>query len=205
MPADEPLVRVLNEARDLGFLGPGPVEPHIEQAKAYLPALPRLGRGGTIMDLGTGGGVPGLPLAYWRQDLNWLLVDAMAKRMAFVRRAVVELGIGAEVVEGRAEDLARQPAYAHQIDVVVARSLAAPAVAAEYVAPFLKAGGKGVIAEPPGGAPDRWSAAGLAELGMRTGHALYAPSATLQILEQVSECPAKFPRRVGVAAKRPLF
>ena len=157
------------------------------------------------MDLGTGGGVPGLPLAYWRQDLRWLLVDAMAKRLAFVRRAAETLGIAVEVVEGRAEELALQPDLAHSVDIVVARSLAAPAVAAEYAAPFLRVGGKAVIAEPPGGAPERWSADGLAELGMRTGHALYAPSATLQILEQVSECPDRFPRRVGVAAKRPLF
>jgi 16S rRNA (guanine527-N7)-methyltransferase len=205
LPADDALVRVLNEARDLGFLGPGPVEPHLEHARAYLPALPRLGRGGTVMDLGTGGGVPGLPLAYWRQDLRWILVDAMAKRMAFVRRAVAALEIEVSVVEGRAEELALQADLAGSVDVVVARSLAAPAIAAEYAAPFLKVGGKAVIAEPPGGAPERWSQAGLAELGMRTGHALYAPAATLQILEQVSACPGKFPRRVGAAAKRPLF
>ena len=91
------------------------------------------------------------------------------------------------------------------VDVVVARSLAAPAVAAEYAAPLLKVGGTAVIAEPPGGAPDRWPADGLADLGMRTGHVLFAPTATLQILEQAERCPEKFPRRVGVAAKRPLF
>lgn len=157
------------------------------------------------MDLGTGGGVPGLPLAFWRTDLRWILVDAMAKRMAFVRRAVADLAIEVQVVEGRAEELGKDPDLARQVDVVVARSLAAPGLAAEYAAPFLKVGGKAVIAEPPGGAPDRWSPAGLAELGMQRGHALYAPTATLQILEQVSECPAKFPRRVGAAAKRPLF
>ncbi len=157
------------------------------------------------MDLGTGGGVPGLPLAYWRQDLRWILCDAMAKRMAFIRRAVDELEIDVVVLEGRAEELAVLPEHAHQVDVLVARSLAAPGVAAEYAAPFLKAGGKAVIAEPPGGAPERWSPTGLKELGMRTGHSLFAGTTTLQILEQVTECPATFPRRVGVAAKRPLF
>ena len=157
------------------------------------------------MDLGTGGGVPGLPLAYWRTDLRWILVDAMAKRMAFVREAVNELGLDVEVREGRAEVLAQQPDLEGQVDVVVARSLAAPGVAAEYAAPFLKVGGTAVIAEPPGGAPERWSREGLAVLGMQRGHALFAGTTTLQILEQVSECPAAFPRRVGVAAKRPLF
>jgi 16S rRNA (guanine527-N7)-methyltransferase len=203
--ADQALVRVLERARDLGFLGPGAVLDHIEQARAYLPALPRVGRGGLIMDLGTGGGVPGLPLASWRTDLSWVLVDAMAKRVAFVRSAVDELGIEAEVVQGRAEELAAKAQWAGSVDIVVARSLAAPAVAAEYASPFLKVGGKAVIAEPPGGAPERWDAEGLAQLGMRRGHQLFAPTATLQMLEQVEGCPQNFPRRNGVAAKRPLF
>ena len=202
---NERLKRVLERARDLGFLGPGPVDDHIEHARAYLPALPRVGRGGLIMDLGTGGGVPGLPLAAWRTDLRWVLVDAMAKRIAFVRSAVDELSLDVRVIEARAEVLAAEAEWRGGVDTVVARSLAAPAVAAEYAAPLLKVGGTAVIAEPPGGAAERWPAAGLAHLGMRTGHVLYAPTATLQVLEQFEACPEKFPRRVGVAAKRPLF
>ncbi len=204
MPADD-LLRVLENARDLGFLGPGPVGDHVEHARAYLPALPRVGQGGLIVDLGTGGGVPGLPLASWRTDLTWVLVDAMVKRVAFVRLAVGALGLDAEVIETRAEEMARDERWAQSVDVVVARSLAAPGVAAEYAAPLLKVGGTAVIAEPPGGSPDRWPAEGLQLLGMRAGHVLFAPAATLQILEQVERCPEKFPRRTGAAAKHPLF
>ncbi len=149
--------------------------------------------------------MPGLPLASWRTDLTWVLVDAMVKRVAFVRSAVAELGLDVEVIETRAEEMGRDGRWSRSVDVVVARSLAAPAVAAEYAAPLLKVGGTAVIAEPPGGAPDRWPADGLADLGMRTGHVLFAPTATLQILEQAEPCPERFPRRVGVAAKRPLF
>ncbi|HVV35042.1 MAG TPA: RsmG family class I SAM-dependent methyltransferase [Acidimicrobiales bacterium] len=200
--ADTDLLRVLERARELGFLGPGPVAAHIEQARAYLAALPA---GGTVLDLGTGGGVPGLPLATWRSDLRWVLIDAMAKRIAFVRWAVEDLGVHAEVVEGRAEELAAETGWRAGADAVVARSLAAPAVAAEYAAPLLRVGGVAVIAEPPGGAPERWPAAGLAQLGMRRGRVLATEGTTLQLLEQVEPCPAKFPRRTGVAAKRPLF
>ena len=202
---DENLVRVLERSRDLGFLGPGPVTDHIAQARAYLPALPRLGHGGVVMDLGTGGGIPGLPLASWRTDLTWVFADAMEKRIAFVRSALEELGIEAEVLLGRAEELALAPGRRGSVDVVVARSLAAPGVAAEYVAPFLKVGGKAVIAEPPGGDASRWPVDELAAFGLRRGHQLFAPTATLQILEQVEECPSEFPRRVGAAAKRPRF
>ena len=203
--ADERLVRVLERSRDLGFLGPGPVEPHVEHARAYLPALPRVGRGGTVIDLGTGGGIPGLPLASWRSDLRWVLVDSMTKRVAFVREAAKELGLEVEAIEGRAEELAARPQWRAVADVVVARSLAAPGLTAEYAAPFLKEGGKAVIAEPPGGSPGRWPAEGLALLGMRKGAVLFAATATLQVLEQLEPAPPKFPRRVGAAAKHPLF
>ncbi|HUR78906.1 MAG TPA: RsmG family class I SAM-dependent methyltransferase [Acidimicrobiales bacterium] len=202
---DEALLRVLERARDLGFLGPGPVTDHVAHAKAYVAALPRVGKGGVVMDIGTGAGVPGLALASWRRDLRWHLVDAMAKRIAFVRAAVEELDLQAEVIEARAEELAADPDRRASIDVVVARSLAAPAVAAEYAAPFLKTAGTAAIAEPPGGAAERWPTAGLARLGMRRGHVLYGPTATVQILEQFEPCPGEFPRRVGAAAKRPLF
>jgi len=158
-----------------------------------------------VVDLGTGGGIPGLPLAFWRTDLTWVLVDAMVKRAAFVASAVAELGIDVEVLEVRAETMAADPRWYAAVDLVVARSLAAPGVAAEYAAPLLKVGGKAVIAEPPGGDPDRWPTEGLERLGLRKGASLYAPTATLQVLEQFAECPARFPRRVGVAAKKPLF
>ena len=196
---------MLEQARELGFLGPGPVEDHLSHARAYLPALPRVGRGGVIVDLGTGGGVPGLPLAMWRQDLTWVLVDAMVKRASFVLTAVEELGIAAEVLEIRAEDMAAAPQWRRAVDVVVARSLAAPGVTAEYAAALLRVGGKAVIAEPPGGDPSRWPAEGLAKLGLRRGPVLFAPTATLQVLEQAEECPERFPRRTGMAAKAPLF
>jgi 16S rRNA (guanine527-N7)-methyltransferase len=158
-----------------------------------------------VIDLGTGGGVPGLPLASWRPDLHWVLVDAMAKRIAFVRSSVQELGLDAEVVASRAEELAAQPGWRARADAIVARSLATPAIAAEYAAPFLRVGATAVIAEPPGGADERWPAAGLARLGLRRGRAITGPGATLQVLEQVEPCPPTYPRRTGVAAKRPLF
>ena len=203
--ANEPLLRALERARDLGFLGPGPVVDHLDHARAYLPALPPQGAGGVVVDLGTGGGVPGVPLAYWRPDLAWVLVDAMVKRASFVQTVVDELRLNATVLESRAEAMALQAPWQHNCDVVVARSLAAPGIAAEYAAPLLKPGGHAVIAEPPGGNPDRWPADGLALLGMRPGAILSAPQATLQVLEQVELCPSRFPRRVGMAAKKPLF
>lgn len=195
---------MLAESRALGFLGPGPIDTHLAQARAYLAALPD-SPGALVVDLGTGGGIPGLPLAFWRSDLQFFLVDSMIRRTDFVSRAIAELGLSATVRCDRAETLGRDPAFRGGVDVVVARSLAAPAVTAEYAAPLLRAGGYALVAEPPEGDASRWPAAGLVELGMRLGPVIREPGGTLQRLDQAEPCPARFPRRVGQAAKRPLF
>ena len=127
----------------------------------------------------------------------------MVKRAAFVTSAVAELGLDAEVLEMRAETMAADPRWAHNVDVVVARSLAAPAVAAEYVAPLLRVGGNAVIAEPPGGDPARWPVDGLAKLGLQRGPVLFAPTATLQVLDTDRRVSGEIPptgRRGGQIA-----
>lgn len=194
-----PLVAVLGEARDLGFLGPGPIEFHVEHAHAYLAALE--GVAGAALDLGAGGGVPGLVLAGERPDLAWTFLDAMTKRTAFLERAVATLGLSVTVLTGRAEELGRE--HRQRYGAVVARSFGAPAVTAECASPFLAVGGRLVVSEPPDGG-DRWPAAGLAELGMGPAAALTGPPALAVVRQEVS-CPDRYPRRTGVPSKRPLW
>src|SRR3546814_7282522 len=97
---DGALVSVLERSRRLGFLGPGPVEDHVRHAQGFLDALE--GVTGSVVDLGSGGGVPGLVLVVERPELSVVLLDAMAKRCAFLREAVEALGADerVEVVEG---------------------------------------------------------------------------------------------------------
>src|SRR4051794_36896370 len=85
------LVAVLEESRRLGFLGPGPVDVHIAHALAFTAGRPEATR---AVDLGSGGGVPGLVLAQlaWPQ-CRWVLVDSMVRRCAFLREAVEDLGL----------------------------------------------------------------------------------------------------------------
>jgi 16S rRNA (guanine527-N7)-methyltransferase len=191
------LVAVLDEARDLGFLGPGPVAFHVEHARAYLPAL--AGLQGAALDLGAGGGVPGLVLALERPDLDWTLLDAMQRRTAFLARAVAALGLdGVAVRTARAEAV---PDLRGGFVAVVARSFGPPAVTAECAAPLLQVGGRLVVSEPPE-AGDRWT--GAAVLGLGAAHRLPGPPG-LVVLTQETPCPARFPRRTGVPAKRPLW
>jgi 16S rRNA (guanine527-N7)-methyltransferase len=160
---------------------------------------------GRAVDLGSGGGIPGLVLAVHWPTAHWVLLDANERRIAFLRQAVAALGVGdrVDVVAGRAEVVARSPSYRATADLVVARSFAPPAVTAECAAPLLHVGGALVVAEPPGGAPDRWPAAGLALVGLMADGHVVDPS--LQRLRQSSPCPDRYPRRPGIPAKRPLF
>ena len=191
------------EAQNLGFLGPGPIATHIERAIDLAKALDAPPE--QALDLGSGAGVPGLPLALLWAETRWVLLDGSATRASFLERAVTELGIGARVavLGSRAEEAARGELRG-SLDLVVARSFAGPAVTAECGSPFLKVGGLLVVAEPPGGDPGRWDRPGLAELGLEPGVARSRPTA-FQSLVQVSPCPERYPRRVGVPAKRPLF
>lgn len=196
------LLEQLERARGRGFLGPGPVLDHVEHSEGFLAALH--GLTGTIADLGSGGGVPGLPLALARPDLRVVLIEAGHRRVRFLDEAVAALGLQdrVTVVEGRAEALGRG-SMRGSLDAVVARSFGPPAATAECAAPLLRVGGRLVVSEPPSGAA-RWPDVGVAMVGLRPIAVVTGPP-RLQVLEQVVACPEGYPRRDGVPAKRPLF
>ena len=200
--AEPALLEQLERARTLGFLGPGPAADHVEHAQGFLAALADVA--GRVVDLGSGGGVPGLVVASARPDLEVVLVDAMAKRCRFLRTAVAVLDLAprVRVVEGRAEHVGRSDLRG-AADAVTARAFGPPAATAECGAPLLRVGGRLLVSEPPDG-PDRWPADGLAILGLAPGPTL-AAGPRLRRLEQVEPCPLRFPRRDGLPAKRPLF
>ncbi len=158
-------------------------------------------------ELGSGGGVPGLPLALHFPQCRWGLVESSVRRAAFLREAVAVLDLHSRVavVEGRAEDVGRWPAWRGRCDLVVARGFGPPAVVAECAAPLLVPGGRAVVSDPPGGYPARWPAEGLALLGMVPDAPVVAGGWAYQVLRQEQPCPERYPRRVGVPAKRPLF
>jgi 16S rRNA (guanine527-N7)-methyltransferase len=157
------------------------------------------------LDLGSGGGLPGLPLACLWSATRWILLDGSQTRADFLRHAVTELGLTNRVaVVGERAEVAGRGELRGTFDCVVARSFAGPASTAECGSPFLRVGGRLVVAEPPGGHPERWDPSGVALLGLElsergTGRTAY------QVLRQAAPCPDRFPRRVGVPTKRPLF
>ena len=198
------LTAVLADARRRGFLGPGPVHHHVRHALGFA-RCPAVAAAGLSLDLGSGGGVPGLVLAAELPASTWVLLDAHRARTSFLSDAVGMLGLGARVtvVTARAEDLGRDARHRGRYDVVVARSFGRPAVVAECSAPLLRVGGGLVVSEPPE-AEDRWPDGPLSTVGLRFLHVEPGPP-RLAVLGQEVPCPDRFPRRVGVPDKRPLW
>lgn len=162
-----------------------------------------------MLDLGTGGGLPGLVLATYRPEFDLTMLEARQRACRFLREAVATLELTrVTVVEARAEDAARRPDLRESFDAVVARSFGPPAVTAECAVGFLRPGGRLVVSEPPGDeerdTADRWPDPGLTELGLSTPAAGGGPGASFVLMEK-TRADDRWPRRVGVPAKRPLW
>lgn len=206
------LDEVLRQAQDLGFLGPGEPGRHREHAAAFV-ALVREELGAQppdrFLDLGSGGGLPGLVLAEAFPDTPGTLLDSQHRRTAFLEQAVAGLGWEDRitVANARAEDAARDPAHRGRYGLVVARSFAGPGITAECAVGFLSAGGRLIVSEPPTAVPARWDPVGLARLGFEppTPRITSQPGATIAILSTAAGPLDRWPRRPGIPAKRPLW
>ena len=199
------VVKILEEAREWGFLGPGPVADQVAHALAFALIIDRGAVPTHAVDLGCGGGLPGLVLATRYRHTSWVFVDAHRRRIDFLADAVQRLRFAhCRVVCERAEILGRDIDFRRRFDLVVTRGFGPPAVTAECAAPFLGIGGRVLVSEPPGSDRGRWSEPGLAQLGLALAETAPGPPA-FQVLVQESLVSERFPRRVGVPTKRPIF
>lgn len=167
MPASPALVRALTEAQRLGFLGERDLDEVIAHARGFVTALDDLTgiARGRIVDLGAGGGVPGLVIADERPAWALTLVDRRAKRTDFLQRMVTRLG-WTDRVEVRCadvDDLIRESP--HHFVAAVARGFGPPERTLTVAEQLTVPRGRIVVSEPPGG--DRWDPALLDRLGLQ--------------------------------------
>lgn len=156
------LVDALTEAQHLGFLGARPITEVVEHAGAFVQALKTLSAGARVIDLGSGGGVPGLVIAAARPDLHVTLLDRRTKRTDFLERNVRRMG-WTERVSVVATDVAAfhpDPLF----DAAVARGFGPPAETLSVAVRLARVGGRVVISEPPTG--DRWDIDALTRAGV---------------------------------------
>ena len=153
-----------------------------------------------VVDVGSGNGSPGIPLAvdYGRPVT---LLEAASRKAAFLRQVVVELGIEAPVVAERSEQYARA-AGRDRFDLVLARALAPPPVALELCLPLARAGGRVLLwtGEIDGDVIDRVAA----QLAARVSRIEPYGGRRLVEVAKLGATPERFPRRPGMAGKRPL-
>lgn len=213
---DQPLpgnvLRSFEIAQDLGFIGKGDIQFHVRHAREFASVLRDQGFPSdercSLLDLGSGGGLPGLVLAHLFPEANVVLLDANQRRTAFLEEALVRCDLQGrvKVLRSRAEEAARSPEMRGAFRAVVARSFAAPAVTAECAAGFLQVNGLLVVSEPPETSLEgsRWDVAALESLGLRSAGRVQATFG-FQVLVQEKPCPERYPRKTGVPGKRPLF
>jgi 16S rRNA (guanine527-N7)-methyltransferase len=183
---------------------------HLLDAVAALPLVDRLSPD-RALDLGTGGGVPGLVLAIARPDVRWTLVDSVGKKVDALREIVVTLGLrNVQPLAGRAELLGRATAHREAHDLVTARACASLPVLAEYALPLLRRGGtllawKGRLSDDE----LRAGAAAAAELGgdgpetAATGLSVLGDHRFILVRKE-RPTPVRYPRRPGDPAREPL-
>ena len=171
-----------------------------------LALLPHLGGTRTLIDVGTGGGMPGIPLKLAAPELAVTLLEADHRKAAFLAHAAARLGIDVEIVSERAEVAAHGP-LRECFDAATSRALAALPVAAELCLPFVRVGGRWLAMAAD--VDVEAARAALEELGGATPHVVPAASAVRErgvvvVVEKARPTPDRYPRRPGVPGKHPL-
>ena len=167
-------------------------------------------QGASCLEVGSGGGFPSVPLMIFRPDLSFVLVESVGKKCSFLEKAVAELGLNARVVNGRAEELAREARYREKFDVCCARAVARLNTLAEYCVPFVKVGGvfvayKGDAAEEIEEAANAFRVLGCRlQSNERFTLPAGAGDRTIVTAEKVRPTPAAYPRGRGKERSKPL-
>lgn len=197
--------RWIDRAHELGLVGEA-TEKALEHSRAFSVLLGRYGVDRWV-DLGSGGGIPGLVLALELPASHGLLVEARQRRAAFLVEALRDLGWmdRVRVAAERGEVLARRKDLREQADALVARGFGAPAVTAEIGSGFVRVGGVFVVSDPPAGAGSRWAAhEALARIGLAPEDVIVGPP-HFTVLRKVAPLAEEFPRRTGIPERRPLW
>ena len=174
-----------------------------------LDKLPGVRR---VVDVGSGAGFPGLPLKLAFPGIELHLVESVGKKTAFLEHVAGLLGLEDVIIhQGRAETLAHQPELRESFDLALVRGVARMSLLLEYALPFCKVGGR-AVAHKHGGLDAELAEAGraLSELGGRVSgvHPVTLEELTdnrvVVSFEKIAPTPERYPRRVGIPAKRPL-
>lgn len=168
--------------------------------------------GKSIIDIGTGGGFPGIPLKIMKEDLDVTLLDSLNKRIVFLDEVIKNLNLeGIRAIHGRAEELSRNKEYREQYDIAVARAVASLDTLTEYCLPFVKPGGHFVAMKGPDMEEELNSSMNaINTLGGKLVESkeVKIPESdirhSLVVIKKVNKTAKKYPRGGGKPRKKPL-
>lgn len=188
----------INEAADRNYLDSLNAVKHLDGVSA-------------LIDVGTGAGFPGIPIAIACPHIKVTLLDALQKRVGFLQSVIDELGLNAEAVHGRAEDMARKPEFRDAFDVATARAVAEMNVLCEWLLPFVKAEGRMLALKGPGAEEELVRAENaLVQLNAEKIAVHPAPvpgrdwAHKIVEVKKTAPTPDRFPRRASAIEKKPL-
>ena len=165
-----------------------------------------------VIDIGTGGGFPGMPLKIYKEDIEVVLLDSLNKRINYLNEVIKSLNLtDISAVHGRAEDFGQNKNYREKFDIAVSRAVASLNILSEYCLPFVKVGGyfismKGQDVEEE----IKESSKAISVLGGRVEKKVDVtiPNSdiihSLIIIKKIKETPTKYPRNAGKPKKNPL-
>ena len=186
---------------------------HLLDCVTPLTQADLLPEGAAVIDVGSGAGLPGIPLAILRPDLRITLLDSLQKRVGFLQAVIHALALNqVDAVHARAEDTARETCLRGQFDIAMARAVATLPTLLELLLPFVKIGGKCIAFKGP--TVDTELAAGRAAAALLGGGPPVVIPVSLPSLPEHRHClvisdkrrqtPGQFPRKAGTPAKNPL-
>lgn len=165
----------------------------------------------TAIDVGSGAGFPGVPLAIMLPNTRFTLLDALDKRVKFLQSVVDALKLNAVCIHARCEDAARNPALREKFECAVARAVAPMNVLSEYLMPFVRVGGQMVALKGPSLESELAGANNaLKALGGGKISAFDAPISgrdwahKIAVIEKKFSTPDKYPRKAGTPERKPL-
>lgn len=181
---------------------------HFEDSLSLLQIMPLANQ--SVIDIGAGAGFPGIPLKIECPEIKLTLLEATGKKVEFLRHITSKLGLSdVQVIKGRAEDLAGE--QKEVFDIAVARAVADLRILAEYCLPFVKIHGFFIAYKEDQVDPEVKTAETAVDIlggKIKEIKKVKLPGSeivrSLVVIEKVRPTPAKFPRRAGMAKKRPL-
>ncbi|MFC1906055.1 16S rRNA (guanine(527)-N(7))-methyltransferase RsmG [Chloroflexota bacterium] len=187
------------------------------QIKHFLDCLTlipyvKLNKGTQVIDIGSGGGFPGIPLKISYPDIELALIESTGKKAQFLKHLLSALEIdGVEVIQGRAEEIASHPKYREQYDIAIIRAVGTLSTVLELTLPFCKIGGLSISFKKAGIDDEIKHAQNISEIlgGLfdsthEINKSIFPDKRQLVFFRKVSPAPSKYPRKPGIPSKRPL-